>query len=376
MSNLNKQEFLKMLRSRTRLYQGETASMLDREFEGMQDALGGDDGEKALTELIRKAQADPVARGELAELRVTNINNFVIATANAISFFDTENLGESDIPYIQSSTKQPIKIHYAGQDGGIQMVQAMKNQDQVMVPLQPLTSDDYEYFVRDIYTGDVKTPSMAQVDVAYDHSMQINALLWPLIDSAIGAFKLTGPKHLRTFNPHPSINIKNLPLTNLLTPDGTSANSGWRKECLDAILMYCAAWGTNCFSDGPINPSAIYIPSSDLLGMLKQITLTSFGNAAVNEIFENGYLVNYGGKQFVLVGDTTLDPDNGRAYMKSNKAIGKFFTKTSMDKVIVTPNEKQNKESISEVKVIGNATVEPWRVNVAAIQYRTAKAAQ
>ena len=304
---------------------------------------------------------------------MTNINNFVVATANALTFFETVNLEPGDLPYVQNTTRQQVKVKYVGQDGGIGMVQALKGQDQVMVPLQTLASDDYEYVVMDIYTGDVKTPAMAQVDVAYDHSMAINSMFWPLIDSSIGAFQLTGAKHLRTFNPHSAINVKNLPTTNLLTPAGTTGTSGWRKECLDVVLRYCAAWGTNCFADGPINPKAIYLPSSDLLGMLDQITLTSFGNVAVNEIFENGYLMNYGGKQFVLVGDTTLDPDKGRAYLQTNKALGLYFTKPSMDKVIPTPNEKQNKESITMMKVIGNAVPEPWRVNVAAVQYRTAK---
>lgn len=368
----DKKTFLKGLNDRLGLFQADTAERLGVGIREMQAALESGDGDKALRDLIIKAQSDPVAQAELAEIRINSIDNFVIAGSNALTFFDTINLDEGDSPYLQNTTRQQVPVKYVGQDGGIGTVQALKNQSQIQVPLFTLASDKYEYTVRDIYTGDVKTPALAQVDVAYDIRMQINALIWPLIRSAIGEFRLTGPKHLRTYNPHRSINTDNLPTTNLLTVDGTGPATGWRKECLDSIVAYCGAWGNDAFPEGPINPSVIYIPSKDVTGMTKQITLATFGNSAVEQIFENGFLVDYAGKRFILVGDSTLDPLAGRAYMKTSRPLGLFYTKTSMDDLIVTPNREQNKESISEVKVIANAVPEPWRVNVAAIQYRTA----
>ena len=369
---LDKKAFLRSLKARSGLHLAATAERLKGVFAEM-EANCSADGDRAMAQRIMEARSNPQLQAELAEFRITTVNNFLLGATNAGTFFENVNLAPADLAYVQNQTRNELTVRYVGQDGGIQKTQASKGQDEVMVPLFFMATDDYEYTVVDLYTGDVRSPAQAQVDMGYDLGMQVDQNLWPIIKASIGAFRLTGPRHLRTYVPHSAVKTANLPTTNLLAPSDTGAATGWRKSCMDAILKYCAAWGTNTFSDGPINPQVVYIPSSDTMGMLDQITLTSYGNAAVTEIFESGYLVNYGGKQWILVGDSTLDPAEGRAYVRTNKPLGMFYTKTSLDKTIVTPNEKQNKESVAIRKVVGNAVPSPNVVNVMAVQYRTAR---
>ena len=197
-----------------------------------------------------------------------------------------------------------------------------------------------------------------------------------LVFRSIGAFTLTGARANRVYVPHSYVNVKNLPITNLLVPAGNTTTSLFRKECLDAILDYCAAWGNNAFRDGQLKPVAVYIPSSEAMGWTKQITLTSQPNTKVEEIFQYGFILTYGGVTWQFIADATLDPDAGRAYVKFNKPIGTYFTKPGMDKTFTDESiemQKQNKGSVSMQKVVGWGLPVTGRVAVAAVQYHTAR---
>lgn len=356
----------------------ELCAFFDAALEQAKDAEKQKGADKYLAELCERARTERLkgfegeAVRELNALRVTAVDNFLLASSNALTFFDTVNLQPDEAPWIENSTRQEMSIRYIGQDGKPKSMNVQKNNAHTRVDLAILSTDRYEYPIVDLYTGDAKSPALANIDMEYDFRQRIDAILWPLVKGQIGAFGLTGAKASRVYVPHSSIATANLPTSNLLTPTDTGAATTWRKSCLDAIIDYCASWGSNAFRDGELKPEVIYIPSSDVKGWLDNITISSVENSLTRQIFESGWVVSYGGTTFTLVGDSTLDPDDGRAYVKLNKSIGEYFTKTSLDTTVTNTYPQQNREDVSMSKVYGAGLPSPKKVNLCAVQYRTA----
>jgi len=377
----DKKAYLKDLRCRAKVLQPSTAARIDGVLVQLEESLKPENEEKSqkkMKELIEKARGGDVqAKAALAQMRVITVDNFVIASTNPLAFFDTVNLADNEIPYIENTTRQQIVVSYLGQDGRARKTQPIRSQSFAQVDLHELSTEEYEYVLRDIYRGEVRTASLANVDLARDISLQTSHLMWPFIKSAIGAFTLTGPLAGRTYVPHTIINTKNLPITNLLVTPGNTSSTLFRKESMDEILKYAAAWGNNTLEGGIMYPTAVYIPSSEVMGFLSAVQMTSFGNTVVEEVFETGFVVNYGGVRWTFIGDATLDPDAGVAYVKFNKPIGIYFTKPGMDQTFEDETiqmQKQNKGSVSMLKVVGWGLPRNWFVNVAGVQYHTVRA--
>ena len=381
-SEINKKQFIDNLRGRAQFLQGAHAekvrAFFDTQHHLMTNTADREVAEKNYRDLITAARAgNGEATAQLAALRIDTVQNFILASANALSFFEVIDLAKDDVPYIRNQTRNEINITYMATDGRARKVQAVKSQQEHRCDLRFLTTDEYEYPLLDPYRGDVKEAALAQINIADDFEKQLSALLWPYIQGTQAGFGLTGPRQSRVYVPHSTIDVGNLPTTNVLTPlgDVNTSTSMWRKSCLDAVLTYCASWGSGAFIDGPIVPVAVYVPSAHVMGWLTQVTLTNLTNPLVEQIFENGYVISYGGNtKWALIGDNQLQASEGTAYIKTNKPVGKFYTKTSLDKTIVDdskPMQVQNKESITMQKLIGVGLPSPWAVNAASLKYRS-----
>ncbi len=354
-----------------------TAALVCANLAEMAEAVTPE-SEQKLVEMIRASRAGDVEmKSALAEIRIFTTDNFLMANSNPLSFFEVVNLADSDEPFIENTSKFQIDVSYIGQDGRAKRTQGVKYQEQARVDLKTLSTDDFEYFIRDIYKGDVKSPSLANVDMARDVTLKTNALLWPFIKNSIGNFGITGAKSSRVYVPSKNVIATNLPGTNLLTATGNTASTLWRKACMDAVIKYITAWGAGAFADGDFSRKiVVYIPSAHLTGFLDEITMTSQPNSKVEQIFENaGLEMDYGGYHWVLVGDNTLDPADRTAYVQLGKPVGYFFTKPGMDETFVDQTiamRKQNRESISMNKVIGFGLPSNRKVNTCAVVYRSA----
>lgn len=376
---VDKNALLKEFKARASILQPATAARVQGVITELEESLKPENAAEAQTkmkDLIERSQAGDVeAKAELARMRVVTVDNFILATTNPAAFFDTVTLEDNEIPYIENTSRQEVVVSYLGQDGRARKTQPIRFQKYAQVDLHVLSTEEYEYVLWDILKGEVKTSQLANVDLARDFGYQVSKLMWPFIQAAIGPFTLTGAKAGRVFVPHSIVNTKNLPTTNLLVPPGNTTATLWRKECMDVVLKYAAAWG-DTMSAGQMKPTAVYIPSSEVMGYLDQITLTSFGNTKVEEIFDTGFVLSYGGARWVFIADATLDPDVGRAYVKFNKSIGTYFVKPGMDRTFEDESinmQKQNKGSVSMSKVVGWGLPINLRVNVAAVQYHTAR---
>lgn len=374
---INREQLLKEMKARASVLQPATAAQVTAVLVKMEESLKDPEKDKQLRELIVRArEGDATATAQMARLRIISVDNFLLATTNPITFFNTVNLADDEVPYIENTSKQEITVSFIGQDGRTRKTQPIKYQEQAQINLMTLSTDEFEYQLVDIYTGEVKTASLANIDMARDFSAQISKLMWPFVKTAIGPFNLTGARSSRVYVPHSLVNVKNLPTTNLLITPNNTTTTMFRKESMDMILKYCAAWGTDAFPDGSLRPAAVFVPSSEIMGFLDQVTLTSQPNTKVEEIFETGFVMTYGGVRWTFLSDATLDPDEGLAYVKFNKGIGSFFRKPGMDKTFVDESiemQKQNKGSVSMSKVVAWGLPITQRVNVAAVRYHTAR---
>ena len=146
---------------------------------------------------------------------------------------------------------------------------------------------------------------------------------------------------------------------------------------MDAVIGYITSWGTDAFTDGEFSKEIkVVMPSSQMTGFLQELQFTSFPNSKVEQVFENaGLQMSYGGYNWTLMGDNTLDPSLRTAFVNLGKPLGYFFTKTSQDEVFVDDSvllRKNNKESISQNKVLGFGLPINWSVNVIGVVYQTA----
>lgn len=374
-----KKAFIKQLAARAgAMLLPATASLVCANLALMEQGISAD-SDKKYVEMIRAAKAgDKESQSALAELRIFTTDNLLLASSNPLAFFEVVNLGDSDEPYIENTSRQEVTVRYIGQDGRAKKTAPLRYQQAERIQLYTLSTEEYEYFIRDIYKGNVKSPAMANVDLARDVLFKTNKLLWPYIKQSLFTnFNLTGKKSGRVYVPHSAVNVANLPKGNLLTAEGNTTTSQWRKECMDAVIEYVTSWGTDAFPDGEFSKNIkVVMPSSQMTGFLKQIQFTSFPNSKVEQIFENaGVQMTYGGYNWTLMGDNTLDPAERTAYVNIGKPVGYFFTKTSMDEIFVDDSvllRKQNKEAISQSKVIGFGLPLNWSVNIVGVIYQSA----
>lgn len=367
--------YLTKAKVRAKLLQPATAEATIRNLDAILQNVTGPQAETnraAYLKLIEQARGkDVAATAELAALRIIRVDNFMRAKSNVMQFFDTVVLAPNETPYIENTSKNQITVSYVGQDGRARRTQGIKYQEQAQVQLYLISSEEFEYTLKDLYKGSIADECKATVDVAWDLDRQVETLTWPYLQQQIGAFTLTGSKASRTYVPHSSVNVNNLPTTNLLVVPGNTTSTLWRKECFDVLLKYARAWG-DAWPDGGLSPVAVYVPSSEVMGFLDQITLTSFSNPLTEQIIDTGFVYDYGGVKWTIIPDVTLDPKAGIAYCRFNKSVGTFFTKPFMDDVIIdqsTALRKQNKESMAIVKAVGWGLPSTSKVYVAAVKY-------
>lgn len=348
------------------------------------EAIHTDDWLKTKGEVaMAAARGDAEAIQLHAAAVVITTNNFVAANSSWEPFFESRTLQPDEYPAILPERKgQGITIEVIGQDGGNIMRQAATTDPTpVFLPLITRATPWIEYPLQDLYTGSVKEAALAQFDIARDKAIRRDQLLgsYLVVNGAntrlVSAFTTSGDVLKRDYWAEPNANVANFPAGNLITLTGNSTSSLFRKEAFDAILKYCGQWGDGVLEGGAsLVPVEIQIASSHMTDFLAQVSLSSVSNKLNDQIFDGGIVMNYGGRNWVIVGNNTLDPNQGMAYVRTNLPIGIDHSKPNFENVLVDESPeltRQNKGRTCETWVECFAMPLHWRKRTVGIRYRT-----
>jgi hypothetical protein len=140
---------------------------------------------------------------------------------------------------------------------------------------------------------------------------------------------------------------------------------------LQAIIDYVEGF-RGVFSDGDMEATGlIYLPSSEVTGLFKQINPTGqFYNKVGEQVLNSFTKVEYGGRVWTLVGTPILP--KGACYPVLNKKVGNLYFKRGMDFEHTDSNPLKNVEERTAVKVCNYVTLEPWRVHGLKVIYSQA----
>jgi len=342
--------------------------------------------------MVMARQKVPAAIHALNALRMENVDTYVRATLDLGMLFENIRLAKNEQPVIENSYRNPINVRYTGEDGGARGAKAVKARAQTFFNMREMHSESVGYQLRDINQGtDIAQASQATVDIAWDLAHKVNTEMFNFLQGGtingasygLGIYRAfdfaNANKLKRTLVLHPGIQSANLPTTNLITYNtlnlvyGHNVNAfSW--PVLQAVIDYVEGF-RGIFSDGDLEATgAIYLPSSEVTGLLKTVTPTgAFYNKVGEAVFNSFTKVEYGGRVWTLIGTPFLP--KGACYPVLNKKVGNFYTKPEFDFEDVHTDNLKNWEERTAVKVFALATLEPWRIHGLKVVYSNANGA-
>jgi hypothetical protein len=291
------------------------------------------------SEYLSKAEKDAILQEELCALRIEQANNYLLADLNIVPFFfNIVNLQNDERPMIQNNTKQNIRVGYTGGDNGPKhLVKIVPVQEEILMNLRWLATEEVRVKKIDIYRGDVTDAANSTLMEAYDMKNQVEQIGWDLITKTpaqgglFGAFTFGGAKKCSdVYVANPRIQAGVLPTTNDIVLAGNGANTTFRWEAFQAALDYEARWG-QAFMDGPLRLTGrIMISGLDVTGIAKTIVPTgNTNNSVADELLEKGWSqVGYLGRNFTLMADNTIPPKS--CYFEFNKKPATMWLKPGL----------------------------------------------
>lgn len=376
-------------------------SSLEAQFKEM--LAGMDDAErlKARDDLYRAAaSADAAvsgpARRDLMGLRIEQINNFALAPANFLSaFFEVKSLAPEDRPAYQNVTMQETKISYIGGDGRADEVKVQRDDEETVLTLRMLGTDEVRFRKVDINRGMVADASKATLILGHDMAGKQDDLCKALLFTKFSAFVTTGTKVSRTYLPHSRLNTSNLPTTNDLdvwksstsvgrfvasggTLSGGSKSTAFGFHVLTAIKDYAMRWA-GAFEDGDLAPTGrVFLPPEQVVNITEGIVPSgATRNEIADKLMQAGWAsFTWLGITWTLIPDSTLDPASTYCYPEFNKKPGTVFLKPAFDKEMNSAGdfetEKRNEERMCLVKPFLAYIPEHRRIFAARFNYAPA----
>jgi hypothetical protein len=332
---------------------------------------------------LSRAENDRYTRQQLCALRVEQANNFIYATQNIIPmFYEIVNLANDERPVFQNNTMQEVRVGYIGQDGASDTAKIIKPQDEVLIDLNTLATDEIRYRKVDIYSGSVVDAALQTIKLAYDMGNQMEGKAFDLLTSSVvnggafGTFTFTGSKPSRVYMANSRIKTALLPTTNdiSLSDNGTGSgqSNAFRYGVLRAAKKYSDQWG-KAFPEGPLTPTGrILVPGAEASDLAIEITPSgTTRNKVADQLLEQGYAtIDYLGVMWQIVPDNTIS--SGACYVEMNRKPGTVFLKPSHDKEKISDsyeNDRNNEEARYMTKVFGAYINSPRRINALRIIY-------
>jgi len=319
----------------------------NREYVGrimaeLDDALRPDNERR---EIIKATFNNHEKSVEMSEARIRRIMNNIEATTMGASFFEMEVLGESDFPIYVVETEDKCLVLYIGENGKPPKRQWVPSETAYQVPLNWLSSDEINYPLVSIYTGNLgafeRVNKRIERDLAYQRDVNCQALL----DAGAAASFATG-----VLSAHRLVDSDNLPTGNYLDQ---SAEGSLTINVFYAILEYADKVGMAIKS--------IHIPSSQMGQMRKFVSLvaavSSTGDvekpsltvpeSVRTELWRTGKITNMFGQEIDIVGHNTLALNYG--YVAMSEPAGYMPVKPSMDMTILDDSKDKIKKNLNSL---------------------------
>ncbi len=337
-----------------------------------------------LLEAVR--DGDQKAKKELAGIVTVSTQNWMQATSDWMPFFRLHTLQHDDKAYMETTVPQEVGVTTIGRDGRPEDIQPHNRSERARVRMTEIATDGYLYPLSDLEEGfNCKDRALMNVDLTRDLNYQRDAIAQSYL--LVGApntriratFTTTGPETSRDYFTHTRVNTANFPAGNFLTLSTNTATSGLRQDLLVGAAEYVESWGDDVFPDGNLTIGIIRVPSAHVTGWLQQVQISNIGtgghsNSKVEEVFDNGFVLSFGKHTFRIVGDNTLDPADGIAYIQLGKPVGHWFEKPSLNRVVTDTDMElrlANQEIIYQTNVFGVGFFNHETPNYLAIRYRS-----
>lgn len=330
------------------------------------------------------SEAKEDAKMFLGEFVKTIIYCYITATGRWNDFFTIKNLARGDRPELtfDPNIKQKLRVRGIGIDGGMELVNP-DNSGEItrwFPQIKRIATDMYEYPIYEPNRGDVRNDMMGLVDHAMDIASAIDQYLQSLVQVSgmpanpfVASFVTTGDEENRDYLADSRVNTANFPTRNYIVLSSNTGTSNFRLEVLDEAIKYAGKWGQ--FSDGSsLSIEAIHVASSNAFDWLGTANASSVSNLITDQVFSTGKVLDYAGNNFNMVGDNTIDPNAGIAYVRFNMPIGEVYRVPEADELVVNDSKQlyiANKEQNCMISHFGVAMPVQWRKHVLAIKFKS-----
>lgn len=325
--------------------------------------------------MVAAAQGnDREAQAALGKMIAVNVGNLIRAAGTWMQWYQSQSLGEADVPYLRNFVPQVGDVRVGTADGYIttKTLQPDVESDDI-VPLFFLLSDMYRAKMFDPYKGNIADAALGTIDIAMDLMEKIDGLLQlpftvGTANSVFVASFVVDGTTASHYHASGRIFTANFPTGNIIAPSSNGASTKPRLATIQAIDEYFGRFGNAM--DG-MGATTVHVAS----GIAHQFGDEFTASAAVNEYTANLYAnrsrLNYNGRTYEIVPDPTIDPTNKHVYVKGAAPAGLYFDKPSGALVHREERTIENEVLTFERALLGYAFPLTWAPRVLAVKFKT-----
>jgi hypothetical protein len=305
-------------------------------FDGALGALETKDNQDRITELVnasisKDSEESKEARAALGKIIATNVGNLIRASGTWIQWYESQSLGEDEVPYLRNFVPQFGEVRVGTAEGTITTKTILPNlESDERVDLHFLLSDVYRATLFDKYKGNVADSALAVIDIAMDIMEKLDGILQlPFIvgtpNSVYVANFVKDGTPASHFHVSSRIKVANFPAGNLIALTDNGASTKPRFAIIRAIDEYMSRFGG--VMDGVGGMTQIHVASGIAHQFGDEFTPTSVANPVTDQMFANRGRIGYNGMTYEVIPDHTLDPTDKHVYVKGPASVGIYFDK-------------------------------------------------
>lgn len=290
------------------------------------------------------ADGNPQAWLDLANYRIFEMTNDVMATPFALQAFQTINLSDDEIPFIvrpRSRNLQHFSVWAHSLGGGSHHMQWQSDYDFSQMSLDLHRTDKVDYPLYDLRFGRVSPQDDVASSLQYDKEMKIDATALAAVQ---GVQASSGLRAL--LNVHSSVVAATIPDKNYLDLTGAAygPTGKFTMEKLKAILNHISLFGA-AMPEQALSIKSIQMSPLNVRDCWDFIDIVSGWDSNTGadpqgtvltkvreQIFNTGMMTSAWGMTWSWTPNSQIPA--GRMYIFTNEPLGWQFTKTQFDRII------------------------------------------